>query len=164
MSNSETPEKKKGLGGVVATVAAALGGPVLPAVFQWETVAGFVERHPFWAVGLLLAYESVVFACTLVAGVWRRLEKPWLDAAAIAIDYQVQSFISRFRRKYLQHLYYQCRDFDVKGLTTQGKYALELERVFVELRVEATPLHETTAGTIPPLPAKLREGSHTGGY
>ena len=157
MSNSETPEKKKGLGGVVATVAAALGGPVLPAVFKWD----FVECHPLWAVGLLLAYESVVFACTLVAGVWRRLEKPWLDAAAIAIDYHVQSFISRFRRKYLQHLYYQCRDFDVKGLTTQGKYALELERVFVELRVDATPPHEATSGAIPPLPDKLREGSHT---
>ena len=161
MPNSETPDKRKGLGGFVATVAAALGGPVLPAVFKWETVVDFVERHPLWAVGLLLAYELVVFACTLVAGVWRRLKKPWLDAAAIAIDYHVQSFISRFRRKYLQHLYYQCRDFDVKGLTTQGQYALELERVFVELRVDATAPHETTTGAIPPLPAKLREGLHT---
>ena len=161
MTNSEIADKKKGVGGVVATIAAALGGPVLPALFQWETVVDLVERHPFSAVALLLAYELAVFACTLVAGVWRRLKNPWLDAAAIALDYQVQSFISRFRKKYLQHLYYQCRDFDVKGLTTQGKYALELERVFVELRVDAAAPHETAAGAIPPLPAKLREGSHT---
>ena len=39
----------------------------------------------------------------------------------------------RFSREYRTYLLMRHRDFDVKGLTTQGIYALELERVFVDL-------------------------------
>ena len=149
--------KKAGRWGVAATIVAALGGP---ALFTWDTAAAFARQHPFWAAGLLIVYELAVLCSTLAAGIWKRLEKPWLDAAANWVDFHVQSFVSRFRKKYLEHLHYQCRDFDVKGLSTQGKYALELERVFVELRVDPTPPHQVKAGAIAPLPAKLQAGSH----
>ena len=38
-----------------------------------------------------------------------------------------------YREKYLETLQYQHRTFDVKGLTTQGIFTLELARVFVDL-------------------------------
>lgn len=41
----------------------------------------------------------------------------------------------RLRREYNAYLLLRHRDFDVKGLTTQGIYTLELERVFVDLAI-----------------------------
>ncbi|MCB9423337.1 MAG: NACHT domain-containing protein [Ardenticatenaceae bacterium] len=42
----------------------------------------------------------------------------------------------RYQQSYLSHLSYLHRNFDVKGLTTQGVFALELEQVFVDLSLE----------------------------
>ena len=55
------------------------------------------------------------------------------------------------RQIYLSHLSYLHRNFDVKGLTTQGVFALELEQIFVDLslepqaymRVSADPLRKS---------------------
>jgi hypothetical protein len=41
----------------------------------------------------------------------------------------------RLMREYNTYLLLRHRDFDVKGLTTQGIYTLELERVFVDLAI-----------------------------
>jgi hypothetical protein len=54
----------------------------------------------------------------------------------------------RYRRYYLQFLQYRHRTFDVKGLSTTGTYNLDLEKVFVNLRIapEAAP----TGHPVPP--------------
>ena len=40
-----------------------------------------------------------------------------------------------FHRRYNQHLIYEHRVFNVRGLRTQGTFTLKLEKVFVELRI-----------------------------
>jgi hypothetical protein len=65
-----------------------------------------------------------------------------------------------YRKRYLQHLVYRHRDFDVKGLSTQGTFTLELERVFVDLRVAPLPAHAASADPIHALPKELRTGGH----
>jgi energy-coupling factor transporter ATP-binding protein EcfA2 len=40
-----------------------------------------------------------------------------------------------FRRAYLRYLDYEHRVFNIKGLRTRGTYTIELEQVFVELRI-----------------------------
>ncbi len=67
-------------------------------------------------------------------------------------------FISRFnyRRAYLNHLIYYHRNFDVKGLTTQNIYTLELEQVFVELSITPRTLHQASTDPIRSLPAELK--------
>lgn len=66
-----------------------------------------------------------------------------------------------YKEEYFRVLHYQHRNFDVKGLTTQGVYTLELEKVFVDLalapqsrgaRVSADPLRS--------VPKNLKEGRH----
>lgn len=60
------------------------------------------------------------------------------------------------QQTYLNHLSYLHRNFDVKGLTTQGVYALELEQVFVDLSLEpqtytrasADPLRSSTGTAV----------------
>ena len=48
----------------------------------------------------------------------------------------------RYARRYTKHLYYRHRTFDVKGFSTQGQFALELENVYVDLDVDAATVRE----------------------
>src|SRR5262249_8583798 len=57
------------------------------------------------------------------------------------------------------YFHYEHRDLDVKGLGTQGTYTLDLEHVFVELRVDATTAHQAAVNPLR-LPPALLEGSH----
>jgi hypothetical protein len=63
-----------------------------------------------------------------------------------------------FGRRYREHLVHRHRFFDVKGLSTQGSYTLELARVFVELAIAPRPVHEASADPIQALPPEARAG------
>ena len=60
---------------------------------------------------------------------------------AISIVDGLESFIVRrlsgFQGKYYQQLIYTCRDYRTQGLKTKGPFTLDLEKVFVPLRVAA---------------------------
>ncbi|HUE00928.1 MAG TPA: NACHT domain-containing protein, partial [Bryobacteraceae bacterium] len=56
-----------------------------------------------------------------------------MELAGDALDVYIRDFASRYRKRYLEHLQHRHRTFDVKGLSTQGIYALEIEQVYVEL-------------------------------
>ncbi len=64
------------------------------------------------------------------------------------------------RKLYLQHLYFRHRNFDVKGLSTQGSITLELEQVFVELSLAPRSLRELSKDPLQ-LPQALQTGRHT---
>jgi len=63
------------------------------------------------------------------------------------------------RRQYAEYLKYHHRNFDVKGLTTQGVYTLELAQVFVELALDRQTAEAASADPIRPM-AALQEGRH----
>lgn len=44
-------------------------------------------------------------------------------------------WFSSFRRRYNRHILFEHRVFNVRGLRTRGTFSLELEQVFVELRI-----------------------------
>ncbi|MBN1139871.1 MAG: NACHT domain-containing protein [Anaerolineae bacterium] len=67
-------------------------------------------------------------------------------------------------RRYRQHLINRHRFFDVKGLSTQGIYTLELERVFVELTIAPRSVHEATTDPIQSLPENARRGQSIWSY
>jgi hypothetical protein len=69
----------------------------------------------------------------------------WFDEVAESLSHKLLFFISRYRRKYLEWMFYRHRDFDVKGLTTQSTYNLELEQVFVDLVIEPRPAYATSS-------------------
>jgi hypothetical protein len=68
--------------------------------------------------------------------VWQELEPQWAKEVAHWIDLRVSHLTAGFGHKYSQHLLYKHRTFDVKGFSTQGPHALELERVFVDLMMD----------------------------
>jgi predicted NACHT family NTPase len=65
-----------------------------------------------------------------------------------------------YKKKYLEYMFFRHRNFDVKGLTTQGVYTLELSRVFVELSV-APRITQTTSNNPLKVPRQLQKGSHS---
>ena len=44
--------------------------------------------------------------------------------------------LSNFKYRYYQSLIFECRDYETKGLKTKGPFTLDLEKVFVPLRVK----------------------------
>jgi energy-coupling factor transporter ATP-binding protein EcfA2 len=143
---------------VVILLLMAVGVPTAAGL----AFADKVTKNPWQALGLALLYEVVVLVFGFMAKVWQRLEKRWVDQVADWLDARVRGLFSGrgYRKRYLQHLVYRHRDFDVKGLTTQGIYTLELEKVFVELSVAPQPMHQVSPDPIRSLPEALREGRH----
>ena len=84
-----------------------------------------------------------------------KLEKQEDNLANWVVD-GFESFIvrgfSKFQGKYYQHLIYACRDYSTQGLKTKGPFTLDLEKVFVPLRVAPE-----SAGNISPSMIQSRE-------
>jgi energy-coupling factor transporter ATP-binding protein EcfA2 len=138
--------------------------PIWPFLFTTlglpATVVGFfkadVALWPLWQKGLLaVAWLGLIVVGALSTEVWKHLRQSWGKDLALWIDDTVRNLFSRYRRRYLEFLYYQNRDFDVKGLSTLGAYNLELEDVFVDLTIAARPVHATTTDPIRTVPAEL---------
>ena len=139
----------------VLFVLASIGIPSVAGL----TFAHTITQHPLLALGLALIYEVGVLLVSIVSKVWEQLESNWVKLMAEWIDIRVQGLVSRYYRYYCEYLIYQHRDFDVKGLNTQGIYTLNLEQVFVELRIDPKPAHYTSPDPLQ-VPEALRKGGH----
>jgi hypothetical protein len=144
--------------GKVLLAVIALGAPAVGALtFQ-------VTRNPRDALVFAIACMVIGF----MAEVFRKLAPRWTDRVVEAIDAVVGATLSGIvellmmhRRKYMRHIRFQHRDFDVKGLTTQGVFTLALEHVFVELSIAPQLPGKIPADPLRKLPEELKEGSHT---
>lgn len=130
------------------------------AVIGFPTVFGFVwtQTGNIWqALGLMVVYGLIVAVVGVFTGVWQKIQPKIVDDISNDILARMSKWgQGRFRHAYLQHLIYSHRTFDVKGLTTQSTFALELEKVFVDLNIspEASPNSAL-------VPEKLQEGGHS---
>ncbi|MEM7336042.1 MAG: NACHT domain-containing protein [Chloroflexota bacterium] len=65
------------------------------------------------------------------------------------------------RNDYFEVIRYQHRSFDVKGLTTQGVFTLDLEKVFVDLALAPQSRgNRVSSDPIRPMPQELQQGRH----
>ncbi|MDG4583344.1 MAG: NACHT domain-containing protein [Candidatus Competibacter sp.] len=96
-------------------------------------------QDPWQAAGLLALYEIGLVLLSFGRKVWKKvwpeLKKDAVNATAAWLLNAVRIGLSGFRRRYNQQVYYEHRFFNVRGLRTQGSFKLELDRVFVELRI-----------------------------
>jgi len=115
---------------------------------------GWAFDNKLEAIGIFIAYE---FMLALVPAVQETLKK-W----KLGLDKLVRMPIfDSTLKKYLEHLYYLHRNLDVKGLTTQGPYTLELERVFVDLRMVTMPSHKISLNPIRQESKEFRKDRYT---
>jgi hypothetical protein len=118
-------------------------------------------QNPTLSVTIFFIYETFMGIIGFLAKIWQKLEGKLADRLADYIDLSLQQIFSGYQHRYLEHINYQHRFFDVKGLRTQGPYNLELEKVFVQLSVDPTPYYQTTQNPIKNIPKDLSSGSHT---
>jgi energy-coupling factor transporter ATP-binding protein EcfA2 len=155
MSKSPEPSPKNSrVPALVLALAASLGVPTGMIAVSTH----FVTEHPWWSLALMLVFVVVMFVVYEAAKVWQRLEGPLLDALAERVMQATRRKLAGYDQHYCQYVINQHRDFDVKGLTVQGPFALELDQIFIELSIDPTTVREMSASL---LPQRLREGNHT---
>lgn len=102
-----------------------------------------VTTNPVVAVGLLLAYEVLVCLGLVITAVtkkiWERRGDTWVDASTGRVEKAVRLLFAGASRRYQTFFHYEYADLDMKGISTRGTYTLDLEQVFVEVRIEPTP-------------------------
>src|SRR5947209_2524376 len=110
------------------TASLFLGGSLLK-----KLPVEYFQHHFF--VPFLLALPLYF----IVRQVGKLLLADWIKAVSRATDDFVRAIIGGCRRKYLEHVISKCRNFDMKGLSTIGTFALRLQDLFVQLLVSPTP-------------------------
>ena len=136
---------------IVLLVATSVGVPgSLVALFKDKAL-----QHPWITLLCVAVWELVVLIGSLVTDVWSKLRSRWVDRLTDWADHFVQTLFSGYRRQYLKWLFYRHRDFDVKGLTTQIIYNLELEQVFVDLTIQPRTPSRASTDPIRPLSTEL---------
>src|SRR5437588_11475649 len=134
------------------TASSFLGGSLLK-----KLPVEYFQQHFFvpFLLALLLYF--------IVREVGRLLLPDWIKAVARTVDDFVRTMIGGYRRKYLEHVISECRNFDMKALSTIGTFALRLQHVFVQLLVSPAP--KLPPGSIIPLDiVEPLAGSHIWSY
>ena len=128
------------------------------ALFKRHELVDWVRDNPFWGVVAPAGTAAVVLLVAFLKKVWGRLwtaevEESATKATADWVLSAVSTALSRFRRRYAEEVCYRHRWFNVRGLRTQGMHKLELEQLFIELRV--VPQEFKKASTDPLRPGAL---------
>ena len=97
---------------------------------------------PLVATGLIILSEIAGLGLVFAKKVWERLETDLVDATVDWIKGEALNFSPGFRRHYNTQVKFDHRVFNVRGLRTTGTFSLEVEKVFVELRVSPSSLSE----------------------
>jgi energy-coupling factor transporter ATP-binding protein EcfA2 len=161
MSNSSPPSGDR-IQALLKLLLTFLG---LPAVLL---SSAHLLNWPLWeTIVLTLSCEILAFFVSLLTQVWEKLKAPWIEAIANEIDQRTRRALSRYHHHYSRYFTYEYRELDVKGITTQGISTLDLEAVFVELRVEPRAPHVASSDPLRvpidllQIPEELSSGSHT---
>lgn len=119
-----------------------------------SAVAAAVTKNPIVALTVAGGLGTVSYATKYWLPFFDEKYKKW------CADKQKHG-VGGFREKYEEHLIFRHRNFDVKGLSTQGPHALTLEKVYVDLRMDAKTANKASMNPINPLPTELATGRHS---
>jgi hypothetical protein len=84
----------------------------------------------------------------LITQIWDRVAKTIVEIVSSWLDEHIRDFAYGYRRRYFRHLIHRHRTFDVKGLTTQSVYSLEIEQVYVDLSIQPNQVTAASSSII----------------
>jgi hypothetical protein len=87
------------------------------------------------AAGLTGVYLLAIGALGLTGKLLQALQGRWAARLTERLDQQVMGSFSSFQTRYLRFVAERNRSIEVKGLSAQGLYTLELDKVFVDPRL-----------------------------
>jgi hypothetical protein len=120
----------------------------------------WARENPWLALPAVFLWEFILLSLSFALDVWTELRSRLVKRAADEAELWVGSFFLRYRRRYLENLIFQHRNFDIKGLSTQSTYTLDLDHVFVELDLSPIAPHQASADMLRKLPEALHKGRH----
>src|SRR5215475_3079988 len=138
-------------GKLVAAALAAFGVPAAAAAFWRDTL----KRRPGVAVVLALAYWAVVGAVAVAAKVMARPADRRMEQLGEAVDRALGRRLSRYGRRYREHVATSLRLVDDKGMATVGPHTPELDEVFVDVRLAPRPPHQVSGGVLADAPGDV---------
>ena len=125
-----------------------LGSQVLMigiAVAWWSGVL----KNPLVVAGSVVVYELMVFVWGFLGkDIWEALKPDIVKATTDWIKSGVLNALSDFRRRYKKHVMYEHRVFGSRGLRTTGQGIVELEQVFVELKIAPSHALQVSANPL----------------
>lgn len=112
----------------------ALGAqiPLFGAFLVWQAEA---QQHPTKSLLIALLYELGVLVLAFSKKVWARLEEEATKSTAEWIKASLRRLAPGFRRRYQKQIITEHGIFNVRGLGLINAVALELNQVFVDLRI-----------------------------
>jgi hypothetical protein len=99
-------------------------------------------------------WEAVV---AITSKLWTRIEETIVKVIGDRFDILIHEMFAGYQKRYLEHLIHRHHSFDVKGLSTQGIYTLEIDQIYVELTIDPRELSKTSAN---PVPSTIAPGRH----
>src|SRR6266700_1924837 len=133
----------------------AVGPPATALVPLLPTVT----RHPVLAGSIVVAYWIMLGLAVVLRKAWERRGDAWTDAGVGRVELFLLVLFSQARRRYRRYFCYEHSDLDMKGISTRGTYTLDLEQVFVEVRLDPTPAGKASHDPLR-LPSPLQGGRH----
>jgi lipopolysaccharide/colanic/teichoic acid biosynthesis glycosyltransferase len=103
------------------------------------TAGAWFETHSVWKSAV------VSVSCAAVAfgqKIWTELEPQWVKRIATWLDGWTSTLLAGYSKRYFKHLYFKHRTVDLRGFSIQGKFALELESLYVDLSVDSAVARE----------------------
>ena len=137
---------------LILWILAAVGVP--SAALTWANDQ--LPNNPWTLLSLAVAWVVLVAAARIVTQIWQGQEGRFVKS----VEKRLNRANPFYRRRYLRHVVGRNRNFDVKGLTTQSTYNLELRRVFVDLAIAPRSSAFSSADPIRQVPPELR-GQHS---
>lgn len=107
----------------------------LPAYFF---LTWFLTRDVKDAVQLTLTFFAILIFTYVVIGPLQIVGGRFSQQAADFLEDRFASIVGGYRRSYLDFVVKRYREFDTRGFTIQGDFNLELEQVYVELKLTPT--------------------------
>ncbi len=134
-------------------------------------IAVFLCFHYFSVANLKAAFISFIFTFILLilliardflfqvvrnlAIFWEDLQNHQANETSQLIINKLEDLVSQFKRNYYKALEYKCRDDETQGLDNER--TLELQKVFVQLKIAANSVSNTRQDIIPSNVNKLLE-------
>jgi hypothetical protein len=133
---------------MIAAALAGLGVPAAAAAVWRDTLA----RHPVAAAGLALAYGALLGVVALARKAAARPADRRLEQLGEAVDRALGRRLSRYGRRYREHVATSMRRIDTKGLATVGPHTPELDEVFVDVGLAPRAPHQVPGGVLADVP------------
>lgn len=124
----------------------------LVLVAQFPIIVGWwrdIFENQIVLLILTLLYEVLLLTWVILGkDVWEKLKPEVVNTTSEWIKISVLNFFSRFHRDYNQQVIYNHRVFNLGGLLTQGRYSLEVEEIFVDLKIASRDHYKIKANLI----------------